>query len=58
MGAQYAEVDAITWHAADAGNPYGPGVSGNGTSSEVLMQKGYQKRNRLPKTKSTGVAGS
>ena len=20
------EVDAITWHAADAGNPYGPGV--------------------------------
>ena len=23
---QYAEVDAITWHAADAGNPYGPGV--------------------------------
>ena len=23
---QYAELDAITWHAADAGNPYGPGV--------------------------------
>lgn len=23
---QYAEVDAITWHAADAGNPYGPGI--------------------------------
>ena len=23
---QYAEVDAVTWHAADAGNPYGPGV--------------------------------
>lgn len=23
---QYAEVDAITWHAADPGNPYGPGV--------------------------------
>jgi hypothetical protein len=23
---QYAEVDAVTWHAAAAGNPYGPGV--------------------------------
>jgi hypothetical protein len=23
---QYAEVDAVTWHAADLGNPYGPGV--------------------------------
>ena len=23
---QYAEIDAITWHAADAGNPYGPGI--------------------------------
>ena len=23
---QYAETDAITWHAADPGNPYGPGI--------------------------------
>lgn len=23
---QYAEIDAITWHAANAGNPYGPGI--------------------------------
>ena len=23
---QYAEADAITWHAADQGNPYGPGI--------------------------------
>jgi len=23
---QYAEIDAVTWHGADAGNPYGPGV--------------------------------
>jgi hypothetical protein len=23
---QYAEVDAVTWHAAAAGNPYGPGI--------------------------------
>jgi N-acetylmuramoyl-L-alanine amidase len=23
---QYAEIDAITWHAADQGNPYGPGI--------------------------------
>jgi hypothetical protein len=23
---QYAETSAVTWHAADAGNPYGPGI--------------------------------
>ena len=23
---QYAEIDAITWHAANLGNPYGPGI--------------------------------
>jgi hypothetical protein len=23
---QYAEVDALTWHAGDIGNPYGPGI--------------------------------
>lgn len=38
---QYAEIDAVTWHGANAGNPYGPGIewermTTGGTNDEGL----------------------
>lgn len=44
---QYAEVDAMTWHAADAGNPYGPGVEWERMTTDGVNDEGLSNADPL-----------